>query len=50
MAADFVSEAEYIVASDAAKEAICLRKFIDELGVLPYIDGLILLYCDSTGP
>ena len=26
-----------------------LRKFINELGVAPSLDGPILLYCDSTG-
>ena len=30
--ADSVCEAEYIAASDAAKEAVWLRKFINELG------------------
>ena len=41
-------EVKYIAASDAAKEAMWLRKFI-ELGVAPSLDGPILLYCDSTG-
>ena len=47
--ADSVCEAEYIAASDAAKEAVWLRKFINELGVAPSLDGSILLYYDSTG-
>ena len=47
--ADSVCEAEYIAASDAAKEAVWLRKFITELGVAPSLDGSVLLYCDSTG-
>ena len=38
-----------IAPSDAAKEAVWLKKFIIELGVAPSIDGLILLYCNSTG-
>ena len=46
---DSICEAEYIAASDAAKEAMWLRKFINELGVAPSLDGPILLYCDSTG-
>ena len=33
--ADSVCEVEYIAASDAAKEAVWLRKFITELGVAP---------------
>ena len=44
-----VCDAEYITASDAAKEAIWLQKFIDELEVAPSIDGPVLLYCDNTG-
>ena len=39
----------HIAASDAAKEAVWLRKFINELGVAPSLDGLVLLYCDGTG-
>ena len=46
---DFVCEAEYITASDAAKEAVWLRKFITELEVAPSLDGPVLLYCNSTG-
>ena len=43
-----VCEAEYIAASDAAKEVVWLWKFIIELGVVPSIDGPVLLYCDSS--
>ena len=39
---------EYIAASDAAKEAVWLQKFIIELRVIPSIDGPILLYYDSS--
>ena len=46
---DSVYEAEYIATSDAVKEAVWLRKFIDELKVAPSVDGPILLYCDNTG-
>ena len=46
---DSVCKAEYIVASDAAKEAVWLQKFIIELGVTPSVDGPIIPYCDSTG-
>ena len=45
---DSVCEAKYIAASDAAKEAVWLRKFITELEVTPSIDGPVLLYCDSS--
>ena len=47
--ADSTCKAEYIVASDAAKEALWLQKFINELGVAPSLDGPILLYYDSIG-
>ena len=47
--ADSVCEAEYVAASDAAKEAIWIWKFLGELGVTPSLDGPVLLYCDSTG-
>ncbi|KAK8662902.1 hypothetical protein V6N13_024788 [Hibiscus sabdariffa] len=32
---DSMIEAEYIAASEAAKEAVWIKKFISELGVLP---------------
>ena len=47
--ADSTCEVEYITASDAAKEAVWLWKFINELRVAPSLDGPILLYCDSIG-
>ena len=46
--ANFVCEVEYIVASDTTKETVWLRKFIIELGVVPSIDGPVLLYCASS--
>ena len=45
---DSIYEVEYIAASDALKEAVCLWKFIDELGVASSIDSPILLYCNNT--
>ena len=48
--ADSVCEAEYVTASDAAKEVVWLRKFITELGVEPSLVGPVLLYCDSSEP
>nr|GEX17597.1 putative retrotransposon protein [Tanacetum cinerariifolium] len=36
--AQHATEAEYIAASEAAKEAVWIRKFIDELGVVPSND------------
>nr|GFB15035.1 hypothetical protein [Tanacetum cinerariifolium] len=43
------TEAEYIVAFDASKEAVWVRKFISRLGVVPTIEETISMYCDNTG-
>ena len=45
---DLVCEVEYVTASDAAKEAIWLQRFIDELEVALFINDSVLLYYDST--
>jgi hypothetical protein len=47
--ADSTTEAEYIAASEAAKEAVWIRKFVGELGVVPSMADPITLHCDSTG-
>ena len=47
--ADSVCEDEYIAASDAAKEAVCLWKFLGELGVVPTLESPIPVYYDNTG-
>jgi hypothetical protein len=47
--ADSTTEAEYIAASEAAKEAVWIRKFLDELGVVPSISVPIDIYCDNNG-
>ncbi|GJV61496.1 hypothetical protein Tco_1467596 [Tanacetum coccineum] len=41
-------EAEYIVAYDAFKEAVWVRKFIYGLGIVPTIKEPINMYCDNT--
>ena len=46
--ADSVCKAEYIAASDAAKEAVWLRKFLGKLGVVPTLESPVPVYCDST--
>ena len=46
---DSTTEAEYIAASEAAKEVVWIRKFIIELGVVPSIADPIELYCDNNG-
>ena len=47
--ADSTTEAEYIAASEAAKEGCWIKKFIEELGVDSSGDEPIELYCDNNG-
>ncbi|PKI65240.1 hypothetical protein CRG98_014389 [Punica granatum] len=46
---DSTTEAEYIAASNAAKEAIWIKKFVTELVVVPNIANPVNLYCDNNG-
>ncbi|GJU10433.1 retrotransposon protein, putative, ty1-copia subclass [Tanacetum coccineum] len=43
------TDAEYITAFDASKEAVWIRKFISGLGIVPTIEEPISMYCDNTG-
>ena len=43
------TEAEYIAASDAAKEAVWIKNFIFRLGVIPSITNPVDVYCDNNG-
>ena len=47
--ADSTMEAEYIAASEAAKEAAWLKKFLSDLEVVPNMDKAVTLYCDNSG-
>ncbi|PPZ05609.1 hypothetical protein C5P41_24865, partial [Escherichia coli] len=47
--ADSTIEAEYIAASDAAKEAVWIKKFVTELTVVPSIESAVPLHCDNNG-
>ena len=42
-------EAEYMAASEAAQEAIWVKEFITDLGVIPNASGPMTLFCDNTG-
>ena len=48
--ANSTTESEYIVASDAAKEVVWIKKFITKLGVVPSILYPVDLFCDNNGP
>ena len=43
------TESEYIAASEAAQEAIWMKEFITELGVVPSALDPMAIYCDNTG-
>jgi hypothetical protein len=47
--ADSTTEAEYIAASEAAKEGVWIRNFLIELGVFPSASSPLALYCDNSG-
>ena len=47
--ADSTMEAEYIAASEAAKEAVWLKNFLAELEVVPKMNEPVKLHCDNTG-
>ena len=47
--ANSTTEAEYIATSDAAKEAVWIKKFITDLEVVPSITNLVDVYCDNNG-
>nr|GFB92105.1 hypothetical protein [Tanacetum cinerariifolium] len=46
--AQHAAEAEYIAAAEAAKEAAWIRKFVDELGIVPSNNYPIEMSCDNT--
>ena len=41
-------EAEYVVAYEVAKEAIWLKKFLSDLGVVRMEQVIITLFCDNS--
>ena len=42
-------EAEYMAASEAAHEAIWMKDFITDLGVIPSASGPVKIFCNNTG-
>ena len=47
--ADSTCEAEYIAASEAAKEGVWMKEFMTDLGVVPSALNPMTLFCDNTG-
>ena len=45
---DSMTEAEYIAASEASKEAFWIKKFLEEVGVVPSVMNPMALYCDNS--
>ncbi|KAL0400304.1 UNVERIFIED_CONTAM: hypothetical protein Sradi_2373700 [Sesamum radiatum] len=46
---DSTTEVKYIAASEAAKEAIWMKNYIPELGVVPSIAELVVILCNNNG-
>ena len=46
---DSTMEAEYVAASEAAKEVVWLRNFLMDLDVIPGLPKIITIYCDNSG-
>ena len=46
---DSTMEAEYVAACEAAKEAVWLKKFLSDLGVVRIKQVPITLFCDNSG-
>ncbi|KAL0320188.1 UNVERIFIED_CONTAM: Retrovirus-related Pol polyprotein from transposon TNT 1-94 [Sesamum radiatum] len=47
--ADSTTEAEYVAASEAAMEAVWMKNYIQELGVVPSIAKPVVIFCDNNG-
>jgi hypothetical protein len=45
---DSTMEAEYIAASEAAKEVVWIRNFVSELGLVSSASSPMDLYCDNS--
>ncbi|KAL0453558.1 UNVERIFIED_CONTAM: Secreted RxLR effector protein [Sesamum latifolium] len=47
--ANSTMKAEYIAASEAAKEAVWMKNYIQELGMVPSIAEPVVIFCDNNG-
>ena len=41
--------AEYVAASEASKEAVWIKQFLEDLGVVPSAQDPVEIYCDNSG-
>ena len=46
---DSMTEAEYVAASEASKEVVWIKKFLEEIGVVPSALDPVEIYCDNSG-
>ncbi|KAL2248262.1 UNVERIFIED_CONTAM: hypothetical protein Sindi_2678500 [Sesamum indicum] len=46
---DSTTEAEYIAALEAAKEAVWIKNYIQDLRIVPSIADLVVIFCDKNG-
>ena len=46
--ADSTTEAEYVAASEASKEAVWIKQFLEDLGVVPSAQDPVEIYCDNS--
>ncbi|KAL0295123.1 UNVERIFIED_CONTAM: hypothetical protein Scaly_3109400 [Sesamum calycinum] len=46
--ADSSTDAEYIAALEAAKETICMKNYMQELGVVPSVAEPVVIFCDKN--
>ena len=49
MVARSTTKAEYVAASETAQEAVWMKEFITELGVVPSALDPMVIYCDNNG-
>jgi len=47
--ADSTTQSEVMAAAEASKEGVWIKKFIEELNVVPSIEGPLELFCDNSG-
>ncbi|KAL0445428.1 UNVERIFIED_CONTAM: Retrovirus-related Pol polyprotein from transposon TNT 1-94 [Sesamum latifolium] len=47
--ADSTTEAEYIAASEAAREEVWMKNYIQDSGVVPSIVEPVVIFCDNNG-